>query len=129
MNQKEIAQMRELTRMTGLLNNVQAHQLKMWTHVVLCANEGVFEFDPEGLLLVADVSNLDYKAMMEGVSEDIYTHFKKRMAFFDQCVKMLIGEEYGVVIKMKGNVLSDFPPMSMPKKAHPPVSTEKRSSR
>lgn len=115
---KELVQMRELTRMTGQLNNVQAHQLKMWIHVILSANAGAIEFDPENYVLFVEISNLDTKAMMEEVEEEMVPHFKKRMQFFDKSAKLLLGEEYAVVIKMKDKVLADFPPTSAPMKSN-----------
>jgi hypothetical protein len=115
---KDFAQMRELTRMTGQLNNVQAHQLKMWTHVILSANTGVIEFDAENCALVIEISNLDYKSMMEGVAEDMVTHFNKRLQFFNKSAKLLLGEEFAVIIKMRDRILGDFPPSAPPQKSN-----------
>lgn len=118
--EKDLLALRELTRMSGLLNNVQLYQIKMWLHVILCANNAAVEFDPDGYVLVAEISNLDYKIMMEGVSSDIVSHFKKRLMFFDKAVKMLLGDEYAVVIKMKDQILAEFPPLAAPSRTNPP---------
>lgn len=115
---KDLMQMQELTRMTGLLNNVQLHQIKMWIHGILCANEAVIDFDPDTLVFVAEISNLDYGVLKQASGVDTFANFKARTEHFNQCMKVLLGDDYGVVIKMKDKILADFPPTSAPRKSN-----------
>jgi hypothetical protein len=115
---EELGKLNDLTRMTGSLTNVQIQQLKMWPKVILGADAAEVEFDPENYIVTADVSNLDYKSMMEGSKDDPVTLYNIRMAKFDACVKYLLGDDYGVVVKLKGAVIGRFPPKRPPIKAH-----------
>lgn len=118
---EELVKLRELTRMTGLLTNLQIQQLKMWPQIVLAANDAEIEFDPELRLVAVSISNLDYASMQERApTEDIVTVFNRRMNKFNQCVKFLLGDEYSVVIEMKGRRLGYFPPKELTLTAHPP---------
>lgn len=108
---EELIKMQEITRMTGTLNQVQMYHLKMWAHVILGANKMEAEFDPDGRTLVVDVSDLDYKAMLVGATEDPVTLYNRRMAKFDDAIKaLLLGSEFTVIVCMKGKALQTFPP-------------------
>lgn len=118
---EELIKLRELTRMTGLLTNVQIKQLKMWPQIVLAANDAEVEFDPDMRTLTVSISNLDYDAMKERAPlDDIVTVFNRRMNKFNQCVKFLLGNEYAVSIEMKGKRLGYFPPTELSAAVHAP---------
>lgn len=118
---QEILTMKDLTRMTGLINQVQSHQLKMYCLVILCANQAEIEFDPELYQVVADISKIDSKALLEGyIDKSLKEAFTHRALLFNDSVKFLLGDEYQVIIKMANNLLADFPPTTPPQKAHTP---------
>jgi hypothetical protein len=121
---EDLIQMRDLTRMLGTLNNVQKKQLDMWSRVILGANDVTIEFDFENYVLSVDVSNLDYKTMMEG-QQDPVEMYKRRMAKFDSAIKFLIGDEYSVVVKLKGKTLHRFAPKAPPQQLHLPKEEKK----
>jgi hypothetical protein len=110
--------MQELTRMTGQLNNIQLHQIKMWVHGILCADSAVVDFDPDEHVFIVEVSDLDHK--MLGAEPDLTAiqNFKLRTEHFNSYVKTLLGNEYGVVIKMKDKVLANFAPTQAPRKSN-----------
>jgi hypothetical protein len=110
--------MQELTRMTGQLNNVQLHQVKMWVHGILCADHAVIEFDPDEHVFTVEVSLLDTKTLAAEPDLTAIQNFKLRAEHFNSYVKVLLGQEYGVVIKMKDKVLANFPPTQAPRKAN-----------
>lgn len=115
----ELMTLKELTRMTGKLSNLQIHQLKMWPRVILGANKAEVEFDPEQYALIVDVSDLDYKGMMTDTKEDAVTVYNRRMARFNECVKYLLGEDYAVFIRLNGKMIGHFPATKRPITAHP----------
>lgn len=119
-------QMKELTRMTGVLNNVQVAQLKMWPKIILAADNAEVEFDPEAYSVTVEVSDLDYRSIGEGASEDLVVVYKRRMERFNQAVKFLLGDDYAVLVKMRGKVLASFPPISPPLAAHQPLLEKKK---
>lgn len=123
--EKELMQLKELTRMTGSLSNVQIKQLKMWSAIVLGALGFEVEVDTEGFVVVVDATSLDYPTMMKDTTEDPVTMYRRRMARFDYAVKWLLGEDYAVVIRLKGNQLGSFPPKSPPLLAHLPKELKK----
>lgn len=118
-------QMKELTRMTGTLTNVQSAQLKMWPRIILGANNAEIEFDPENNSVAVDMSDLDYKSMLEGVTEDPVTIYSRRMAKFDTAVKWLLGDDYAVTVRLKGHAIGQFPAKSLPIRAHMPKDEKK----
>lgn len=115
---KDLYQMQELTRMTGQLNNIQLHQIKMWVHGILCADDAVIDFDPDSLLFSTEISNLDHKILASVPGIGAIDNFKTRAERFNTCMKTLLGEEYQVTIKMKNKVLADFPPTGAPRKSN-----------
>lgn len=123
---EELMQLKELTRMTGQLSNVQIAQLKMWPRVILGANHAQVEFDPDQYVLIVDVSDLDYKSMMEGATDNPVVIYNRRMVRFNESVKYLLGEDYAVIIRLKGKMIGHFPPLCEPLAAHPPKPEEKK---
>lgn len=115
--QEDFVTMRELTRMTGQINQVQVHQLQMGVLVMLCAKTVELEFDPDTHVLSADITGIDSSLW----GENALAEFQKRMKMYDGVVKFVLGDEYSCVIKIKGNVVGDFPPKAPPPKAHKPV--------
>ena len=120
---QDLLKLRDLTQMTGGLEKSQIAQLKMWPKIILCANDGEIEFNPDEKFLAVDLSNLDYKSMeSEGV--DIVTSFKRRMDRFDESIKFLLGDDYTVIVKVKGTSLGNFPPKMATLGAHSPKPME-----
>jgi hypothetical protein len=115
---KDLIGMQELTRMTGQLNNVQLHQVKMWVHGILCADSAVIEFDPDEHVFSVEVSQLDTKTLAAEPDLTAIQNFKIRTEHFNSYMKVLLGEEYGVVIKMKDRVLANFVPTQAPRRAN-----------
>lgn len=119
---KDLLGLQEITRMTGQLNNVQLHQVKMWVHGILCADHAVIEFDPDEHIFAVEVSLLDYKTLSAesgaGSTMSPVKNFQIRAEHFNAYMKVLLGQEYGVVIKMKNKVLANFPPEQAPRRAN-----------
>lgn len=113
---EDLMHLRDMTRMTGTLTNVQIAQLKMWPQVILGARKAEIEFDPDTHLVIAFISDLDYGTMMAGITESPVLVYNRRMARFDEAVKWLLGGEYGVRIVLKDKTIADFPPKSAPVK-------------
>lgn len=119
---EDLIKMQDITRMTGTLNQVQMYHLKMWAHVILGCNKMEAEFDPDGRSLVVDISDLDYKGMLNGATDDPVTLYSRRMAKFDEAIKtLLLGNEYTVVIRMKGKQLQLFSPQAPVQGTHLPI--------
>jgi hypothetical protein len=123
---EDFARLRELTRMTGTLSNIQIHNLKMWASVILCARQAEMEFDAENHTFIVEASGIDLQAMMEHPEQPVQALYRHRMARFDECVRMAIGDEYDISVRVKGVELGRFPPKGPPTKAHPPVVVKKR---
>lgn len=119
-SKEDILKLRDLTRMTGKLTNVQIAQLKMWPKIILGANDGEVEFDPDEHMLTVTISKVDYKYIMEGATEPLPQVFNHRMGLFNTAVKFLLGDEYGVNVVMKGKLLGAFPPSQQAEPAHAP---------
>lgn len=115
----ELMLLKEMTRMTGKLSNIQIHQLKMWPKVILGANKAEVEFDPEQYALIVDVSDLDYQGMLADTKEDPVAIYNRRMTRFNESVKFLLGEDYAVFIRLNGKMIGHFPATSRPIVAHP----------
>ncbi|WNM70312.1 hypothetical protein [Myxococcus phage Mx1] len=118
---EELMKMRDLTRMTGTVTNVQMHQLKMWPLVILSAEKATVSVDTEAASVEFDVEGVDWKSLPAvQTPQEVLELFRARMQHLDGAVKLLFGEEYSVVIKMKGKLIQSFPPKSPVGTAHEP---------
>lgn len=115
----DLIALRELTRMTGKLCDVQIQQLKMWPRVILCANNADVEFDPEQYTLIVNISDLDYEVMKLESTKNLVEAFHLRMTRFAQSVQFLLGTDYSIFIRMKDSLLGTFPATNGPINAHP----------
>jgi len=124
--QEELVRLREITRMTGYLTNVQIRQLQMWPRIVLAAHDASVEFDPDTHEVEVDLLGIDYNAIwtpqeqMQLLPEMLVKEYQTRLQYFDKCVKYLLGNEYGVTVKFKGKVLGRSPPTAPVSGAHLP---------
>lgn len=118
---EDLMKLRDITRMTGTLSNLQMLQLRLWPQVILGAQKAEIEFDPDAQVVSVDLSDLDYKTMMEDSPwQDPVKLYQYRMEKFDSAVKFLLGDDYGTVIRLKGTTIGQFGPRRMPAKAHEP---------
>lgn len=116
---EELQKLKDITRITGHLTQIQTRQLEAWAQVVLAADWYEIECDPDNRTLSVNTSDLDYASMEYG-GEEVGNVYRRRMSKFDECVKYLLGTDYSVTIRLKGKLIGQFPPLSPTIKAHPP---------
>lgn len=119
---EDLAMMRDLTRMTGAITNVQKKQLDMWPRVILGADNVKVSVDTKEHVIDVDVSNVDFKGICAASpNESPVDAYERRMAVFNESCKFLLGEEYTVNISMKGQSLKVFHPLApVPVATHEP---------
>jgi hypothetical protein len=93
---EQLMTLKDLTSRTGALYEAQVLQLKMWPQVLLFANTAEFVFNFEDKTLVFKLSDLVSPRPK---------HWNKRVKLLQSWSKQLLGEEYQVLIELKGKFI------------------------
>ena len=88
--------MRELTRKTGILHEIQVMNLNNWPLVFTHAQEVVTQFSYENKLVAYEIVK---------VKGRVPANLRQRLEHLEKCVKMLLGDEYSITVFEKGEML------------------------
>jgi hypothetical protein len=100
---EKLYRLREVTRTTGILHEIQVLQLKMWPLVFTNATESECEFNFETKAIVFDLKKLKGKRP---------ENFKERLEHLTKATQQLLGDEYAVVINVNGKKVFHGPATS-----------------
>lgn len=90
---EKLFQLRELTRSTGILHELQVVQLKMWPLVFTNATEAACEFHYDTKTVVFHLGKLAGKRPK---------NFQARLEHLTKATQQLLGDEYAVLINVDG---------------------------
>jgi hypothetical protein len=88
---EKLYQLRELTRRTGILHELQVLQLKMWPLVFTNATDSECEFNYETKAVVFNLKKLKGK---------LPANLQERLEHLTKATQQLLGDEYVVVINI-----------------------------
>ncbi len=88
---KNIMVSKDMTRRTGILNELQAHQLRLWPIAILDAKEceSIFDFDKKKIIF--KIASFYENNQPDNISE--------RIDNLDKSVKFLLGDNYSIAVK------------------------------
>jgi hypothetical protein len=89
---EQLMLLRDLTNRTGVLIEAQCLQLKYYPLIMTHAIESSFEFDFDKSKIIFNLTKTKGKEPR---------NIKKRLDVLAKCTKMLLGDEYTVVVKLK----------------------------
>lgn len=107
---EQLALLRELTRSTGILHEAQKLQLDYWVRVVVDDATGHYiEAKLEGagrqVTYVVTTSNAKKKKTKKKLQA-----LQKKLATLDEYVKVLLGRDVTVQVKIDGKLVGEFGP-------------------